>query len=99
MKSTREAILHPAPPFRRADTTATNGKGSAMTDSIYKVIEIVGTSTESWEAATRSAVETSAKTLRDLRVAEVEKLDVTIEDGKVAKFRARLSISFKYESD
>jgi flavin-binding protein dodecin len=70
-----------------------------MSDSIYKVIEIVGTSTESWEAATRSAVETASKTLRDLRVAEVEKLDVTIEDGKVARFRARLSVSFKYESD
>lgn len=70
-----------------------------MTDSIYKVIEIVGTSTESWEAATRSAVETASKTLRDLRVAEVMKLDVTIEDGKVSKFRSRLSISFKYESD
>jgi flavin-binding protein dodecin len=70
-----------------------------MSDSIYKVIEIVGTSTESWEAATRSAVETASKTLRDLRVAEVEKLDVTIEDGKVSRFRARLSISFKYESD
>jgi dodecin len=68
-------------------------------DSIYKVIEIVGTSSESWEAATRSAVETASKTLRDLRVAEVMKLDVTIEDGKVAKFRSRLSISFKYESD
>jgi flavin-binding protein dodecin len=70
-----------------------------MSDSIYKVIEIVGTSSESWEAATRSAVETASKTLRDLRVAEVEKLDVTIEDGKVSRFRARLSISFKYESD
>jgi flavin-binding protein dodecin len=70
-----------------------------VADSIYKVIEIVGTSTESWEAATRSAVETASKTLRDLRVAEVMKLDVTIEDGKVAKFRSRLSISFKYESD
>lgn len=70
-----------------------------MADSIYKVIEIVGTSTESWEAATRSAVETASKTLRDLRVAEVMKLDVTVEDGKVAKFRSRLSISFKYESD
>lgn len=70
-----------------------------MADSVYKVIEIVGTSSESWEAATRSAVETASKTLRDLRVAEVMKLDVTIEDGNVAKFRSRLSISFKYESD
>ena len=70
-----------------------------MADSIYKVIEIVGTSTESWEAATRSAMETASKTLRDLRVAEVMKLDVTIEDGKVSRFRARLSVSFKYEGD
>ena len=70
-----------------------------MADSIYKVIEIVGTSTESWEAATRSATETASKTLRDLRVAEVMKLDVTIEDGKVSRFRARLSVSFKYEGD
>jgi len=70
-----------------------------VADSIYKVIEIVGTSTESWEAATRSAMETASKTLRDLRVAEVMKLDVTIEDGKVSRFRARLSVSFKYEGD
>jgi hypothetical protein len=68
-----------------------------MSDSVYKVIEIVGTSTESWEAATRHAVETASKTLRDLRVAEVVKLDVTIEDGKVARYRSRLSVSFKYE--
>ena len=70
-----------------------------MSDSVYKVIEIVGTSPDSWEAATTSAVETASRTLRDLRVAEVVKLDVTIEDGKVARFRARLSISFKYEGD
>ena len=68
-----------------------------MSDSVYKVIEIVGTSTESWEAATRHAVETASKTLRDLRVAEVVKLDVAIEEGKVARYRSRLSVSFKYE--
>ena len=67
-------------------------------ESIYKVIEIVGTSDESWEAATRTAVETAGKTLRDLRIAEVKELDVTIEDGKVGRFRARLSVSFKYET-
>ena len=67
-------------------------------ESIYKVIEIVGTSDESWDAATRAAVETAGRTLRDLRVAEVIKLDVTIEDGKVGRFRARLSVSFKYET-
>ena len=69
-------------------------------DSVYKVIEIVGTSDESWEDATRAAVTTAAKTLRDLRVAEVVKLDATIsDDGKVESFRARLMVSFKYELD
>jgi flavin-binding protein dodecin len=67
-------------------------------ESVYKVVEIVGTSDESWEAATNVAVETASKTLRDLRVAEVIKLDVSIEDGKVSRFRSRLSVSFKYES-
>ena len=70
-----------------------------MADSVYKVIELVGTSTESWEAATRSAIETASKTLRDLRIAEVIKLDVTVEDGRVGSFRSRLSVSFKYESE
>ena len=68
-----------------------------MPDSVYRVTEVIGTSTESWEAATRVAVETAAKTVRDLRVAEVVKLDVTIDDGKVTTYRARLNISFKYE--
>jgi dodecin len=93
----RQAILHGDAGQPAGDHH--QGKGYTVADSIYKVIDIVGTSTESWEAATRSAVETASKTLRDLRVAEVEKLDVTVEDGKVAKFRSRLSISFKYESD
>lgn len=70
-----------------------------MTDSVYRVTELVGTSTESWEAAARAAIETASGTLRDLRVAEVVKLDVTVEDGKVARFRARLNISFKYEQE
>ena len=68
-----------------------------MPDSVYKVIELVGTSTKSWEDAAKNAVEAAAKSLRDLRVAEVEKLDMTIEDGKVAAFRAKITISFKYE--
>jgi flavin-binding protein dodecin len=68
-----------------------------MESRVYKVIELVGTSSESWEAATRAAVETASKTLRDLRIAEVVKLDATIDDRKVALFRARLSVSFKYE--
>jgi len=69
-----------------------------MTDSIYRVTEVIGTSTESWEDAARHAVETAAATLRDLRVGEVVKLDVTIEDGHVTQYRARVNISFKYEA-
>lgn len=69
-----------------------------MPDSIYRVTEVIGTSAESWEEATRRAVETAAKTLRDLRVGEVVKLDVTIEDGRVTHYRSRVNISFKYES-
>lgn len=69
-----------------------------MSDSIYRVTEVIGTSTQSWEDATKNAVETAAKTLRDLRVGEVVKLDVTVEDGKVTSYRARVGISFKYEA-
>lgn len=67
-----------------------------MADSIYKVIDLVGTSTTSWEDAARGAVETASANLRDLRVAEITKLDMRIENGKVAAFRARVSLSFKY---
>jgi hypothetical protein len=70
-----------------------------MSDSVYRVTEVIGTSTESWEAAARNAVETAAKTVRDLRVAEATRFDVTIEDGRVASYRVRLDISFKYEQD
>ncbi len=68
-------------------------------ESVYKVIEIVGTSDDSWEAATRAAVATAGKSLRDLRVAEVVKQDVTIEDGAVSRFRVRLTLSFKYDTE
>jgi len=68
-----------------------------MADSVYRVTDIIGVSAESWEDAARNAVKTAAGSLRDLRVAEVVKLDVTIEDGKVARFRTRLNVSFKYE--
>ncbi len=68
-----------------------------MPDSVYKIIEIVGTSSQSWDDAARVAVERAATTLRDLRVAEVTKKDVVIEDGKVKAFRTRLAISFKFE--
>jgi len=69
-----------------------------MSDSVYRVTEVIGVSTDSWEAAASSAVETAARTVRDLRVAEATRFDVTIKDGKVAEYRVRLSISFKYES-
>jgi len=69
-----------------------------MAESVYRVTEVIGTSTDSWEAAAKNAVETAAKTLRDLRVGEVNKLDVTIEDGKVTAYRARVGVSFKYEA-
>ena len=69
-----------------------------MSESIYRVTEVIGTSADSWEAAAKNAVETAAKTLRDLRVGEVTKLDLTIEDGRVALYRARVNISFKYEA-
>ena len=70
-----------------------------MADSIYRVTEVIGTSSQSWKDAAKNAVETAARTVRDLRVGEVEKLDLTIEDGHVALYRARVSISFKYETD
>lgn len=71
-----------------------------MADSVYRVTELVGTSTQSWEAAAKAAVETASKTLRDLRVAEVVRQDLTIGDnGKVATYRIRLNVSFKYEPE
>ena len=68
-----------------------------MAESVYRVTELVGTSPESWEQAAASAVETAAKTLRDLRIAEVVELDLQIEDGRVRAYRTRLKVSFKYE--
>ena len=69
-----------------------------MADSVYRVTEVIGVSEESWEAAARSAVETAAMSVRDLRVAEVVRQDVTVGDGGVVNFRVRLQISFKYET-
>ena len=68
-----------------------------MADSVYKVIELVGTSSESWEKAAKVAVERAAKSLRDLRIAEVTKMDVKVENGKLTAYRVRLQLSFKYE--
>ncbi len=67
-----------------------------MAESVYKIITLVGTSTESWEKAAAAAVEQASKTLRDLRIAEVEELDMQIENGKVTAYRAKVRISFKY---
>ena len=65
-------------------------------NAVYRVTEVIGTSSNSWEDAAKNAVKTAAKSLRDLRIAEVTKLDVKVEDGKVVQFRTRLSLSFKY---
>jgi len=70
-----------------------------LKESVYKVIELVGTSTESWEKAAASVVETAAKSLRDLRIAEVVEQDVQIEGGKVTAYRVKMKLSFKYQAD
>jgi flavin-binding protein dodecin len=70
-----------------------------MSDSVYKVIELVGTSEKSWEDAAKKAIETASKSLKDLRVAEIEKLDLKVENGKVVAYRAKVSLSFKYKED
>jgi len=67
-------------------------------NAVYRVTEVIGTSANSWEDAARSAVKVASKSLRDLRIAEITKLDVKIEDGKVVQFRARLALSFKYDA-
>ena len=72
------------------------GKEAKMTESIYKVIQLVGSSETSWEEAAKNAIEKAGQTLRDLRVAEVEKLDMKVENGKVTAYRARVNLSFKY---
>ena len=72
-------------------------KNATSEPSVYRVTEIIGTSTVSWEDAAKNAVETAASSLRDLRVAEVSKLDVTVDEGKVVAYRARVSLSFKYD--
>jgi len=73
-------------------------KRTGVGNTVYKVVEVIGTSTQSWEDAARNAVETAGRKLRDLRVAEVVKTDMTVKDGKVQAYRARVSLSFKYGS-
>ena len=70
-----------------------------MTDSVYKIVDLVGTSEVSWEDAAKNAVETASKSLRELRIAEVTKLDMKVENGKVIAYRTRVKLSFKYGSD
>jgi flavin-binding protein dodecin len=81
----------------RSDECETSREEDDMADSVYKVIELVGTSTESWEKAAKAAVDRAATTLRDLRVAEVVQLDMQLDDGKVEAYRAKIKVSFKYE--
>jgi flavin-binding protein dodecin len=73
-------------------------KEDQMADAVYRVTEVIGVSSESWEAAARNAVQTAGRTVRDLRVAEVLRQDLTIEDGAVVNFRVRLGLSFKYDT-
>ena len=70
-----------------------------MAESVYKIIELVGTSTESWEKAAAAAVQKASKTLRDLRIAEISELDLQLENGKVRAYRAKVKLSFKYEGN
>ena len=70
-----------------------------MAESVYRVTQLIGVSTESWEAAARNAIETAGRTVRDLRTAEVVRQDVTVEEGRVANYRVRLDLSFKYEPE
>ena len=74
-------------------------EGANMAESVYKIVELVGSSTESWEKAARAAVEQASKSLRDLRIAEIKQLDMHLEDGKVLAYRARVQLSFKFERE
>lgn len=81
------------------DREAQGKKGEKMGESVYKIIEVVGTSSTSWEEAAKSAVETAGKSLKDLRVAEISSLDMKLEEGNVVAYRARVKISFKYHGE
>ena len=83
---------------RDPHTTGPEGE-QAMVESVYKVIELVGTSSESWEKAAAAAVKQASKSLRDLRIAEIVQLDMQMQDGKIAAYRAKVKVSFKFESE
>jgi flavin-binding protein dodecin len=91
-----------APKMAREKQSKALGRSDPMakkkSDSVYRVVDVVGVSDKSWEDAGRSAVETAAGSLRDLRVAEVTKMDMRVKDGKVTAFRTRVALSFKYEA-
>lgn len=76
---------------------AASQKEVTVAESVYKIIELVGTSTESWEKAAEAAISLASKSLRDLRIAEISELDIQLEDGKVQRYRAKVKLSFKYE--
>jgi hypothetical protein len=84
--------------IHRSNGVTDMAKKKKTSSGIYRVTEIIGTSTVSWEEAARSAVETASKTLRDLRVAEIVKLDMKVDDGEIVAYRARVALSFKYEA-
>lgn len=90
-------LRHSASGGGRLRAARRSREGAGMADSVYRVTEVIGVSSESWEAAARNAVETAAASVRDLRIAEVVRQDLTIEDGRVTGYRVRLALSFKYE--
>jgi flavin-binding protein dodecin len=95
---TADAVTIAARPVERAHRAWEDAMAKKQTEAVYKIVEVVGVSEKSWEDAGRAAVETAAGTLRDLRVAEVTQMDMKLENGKVAAFRTRVSLSFKYEA-
>jgi flavin-binding protein dodecin len=94
-----ERLVSPLASAATESTLEANGEGRAMSESVYKIIELVGTSSESWEKAATAAVSKASKTLRDLRVAEIAQLDLVINDGVVSAYRAKVKVSFKYEGE
>jgi dodecin len=95
---TADAVTIAARPVESAYRAWEDAMAKKQTEAVYKIVEVVGVSEKSWEDAGRAAVETAAGTLRDLRVAEVTQMDMKLDNGKVAAFRTRVSLSFKYEA-